>query len=31
MRAAVLTAYNAPLQISEIPDPTPAPVKSWCG
>ena len=25
MRAAVLTAYNAPLQISEIPDPTPGP------
>ena len=25
MRAAVLTAYNAPLRISEIPDPTPDP------
>jgi NADPH:quinone reductase-like Zn-dependent oxidoreductase len=25
MRAAVLTAYNAPLQISDIPDPTPGP------
>jgi NADPH2:quinone reductase len=25
MRAAVLTAYNVPLQISEIPDPTPGP------
>ncbi|ORB64771.1 zinc-dependent alcohol dehydrogenase family protein [Mycolicibacterium tusciae] len=25
MRAAVLTAYNAPLQICEIPDPTPGP------
>lgn len=25
MRAAVLTAYNAPFQICEIPDPTPAP------
>ncbi|MCV7357979.1 zinc-dependent alcohol dehydrogenase family protein [Mycolicibacterium fluoranthenivorans] len=25
MRAAVLTAYNAPLQISEIPDPAPGP------
>jgi NADPH:quinone reductase len=25
MRAAVLTDYNAPLQISEIPDPTPGP------
>jgi NADPH:quinone reductase-like Zn-dependent oxidoreductase len=25
MRAAVLTAYDAPLQITEIPDPTPGP------
>ena len=25
MRAAVLTAYNAPLQISELPEPTPDP------
>ncbi|WP_029114582.1 zinc-dependent alcohol dehydrogenase family protein [Mycobacterium sp. URHB0044] len=25
MRAAVLTAFNVPLQISEIPDPTPGP------
>jgi len=25
MRAAVLTAFNSPLQISEVPDPTPGP------